>query len=171
MIYNNVSIEQPDCVVDVFWTFLSRHKPTRIIEIGTAFGGLTSLVAYLCPNAKVFTYDNRSILQAKLPPNVTAKVVDVFDVIEEVADLIRADGEVLLLCDGGDKVREFNTFAKYLKPGDVIMAHDYDSGICPEWHWIEIRDADIMETVAQVGLSRCEPEIMGRSAWVSYRKG
>lgn len=171
MIYNNVPIEQHSNVVDVFTTFLSRNTPARVIEIGTAFGGLTSLMVDLCPDAKIFTYDNRPILQTKLPPRVTAKAMDAFEVEDEIARLIRAPGQVLLLCDGGNKVREFNTFAKYLKPGDLIMAHDYESGICPEWHWIEIRDADIMETVAQQGLDRCEPEIMGLAAWVSYRKG
>jgi hypothetical protein len=29
------------------------------------------------------------------------------------------------LCDGGNKIKEFNTFSKHLKYNDVIMAHDY----------------------------------------------
>ena len=32
---------------------------------------------------------------------------------------------MLLLCDGGNKNREFNLFSNYLKKNDVIMCHDY----------------------------------------------
>ena len=52
-------------------------------------------------------------------------------------------GKILLYCDNGKKIDEFNTYAKYLKPGDVIMTHDRPS---------EIRFKDIEETVIKHNL-------------------
>ena len=34
-------------------------------------------------------------------------------------------GKTIVLCDGGDKPREFKTFSKYLKKGDLILGHDF----------------------------------------------
>ena len=53
-----------------------------------------------------------------------------------------------MLCDGGDKRREFKTFHKYLKKNDIIMAHDYapnsevfkDEYLNKIWNWHEFQD-------------------------------
>ena len=48
----------------------------------------------------------------------------------------------LLLCDGGDKRREFSMFASTLKDGDVIGAHDCRNDM-PYWRWKEISEDDV----------------------------
>ena len=38
---------------------------------------------------------------------------------------------MILLCDNGDKPREFDTFAPLAKPGDIIVVHDWETEIFP----------------------------------------
>lgn len=45
--------------------------------------------------------------------------------IAKIGGLIALPGRTLILCDGGDKKKEFSIYSKYLKSGDVIMAHDW----------------------------------------------
>ena len=70
--------------------------------------------------------------------------------LTEIVDIL-LNNKCLLLCDGGDKVKEFNIFGKYLTPGSYIMAHDYASNknnFKEEvkdkiWNWFEIQDSDV----------------------------
>lgn len=45
--------------------------------------------------------------------------------IETIRAQIAAPGTTLLLCDGGNKHKEFELYAPALKPGDFIMGHDW----------------------------------------------
>ena len=38
---------------------------------------------------------------------------------------IKNSKNCLVLCDGGNKIDEFNLFSNHLKTNDVIMAHDF----------------------------------------------
>jgi hypothetical protein len=70
---------------------------------------------------------------------------------QEVIDFIRLDGTTIVLCDGGDKVREFNILSDYLKKGDFILGHDYavnkdtfEEKINKKiWNWHELSESDI----------------------------
>ena len=70
--------------------------------------------------------------------------------LTEIVDIL-LNNKCLLLCDGGDKVKEFNIFGKYLTPDSYIMAHDYASNknnFKEEvkdkiWNWFEIQDSDV----------------------------
>ena len=48
-------------------------------------------------------------------------------VSSKIIDFIQEEGKTIVLCDGGNKIKEFNLLAKYIKSGDIIMAHDYAS--------------------------------------------
>jgi hypothetical protein len=79
-------------------------------------------------------------------PNANFQVMDCFG--EEFAKILRetiaTSRGVLLLCDGGDKPRELAYFRNFLRPGDMIMAHDYQDEVqdadleCLAAHWTEI---------------------------------
>jgi hypothetical protein len=104
-----------------------------IIEIGYYKGGLTYwLFKNKKDSAEVFSYDisdaNRDCHEAGI--NFLTK--DCFLSEEEISRLIIRDGKTLIFCDGGFKNKEFNTFSKYLKTGDVIMLHDYHDDEQPE---------------------------------------
>ena len=91
--------------------------------------------------------------------------------------MIENSGKVLVLCDGGNKVREFNIISDFLKPGDVIMAHDY----APNrqvfenkyknklWNWFEIQDRDIQDAVDSNNLKDYHTEF-NDVAWVCKTK-
>jgi len=123
----------------------------QIIELGTDYGGLTNLLADLpvSNEAKIYTYDINPYRFVSHNSKITFNVQDVFLVEKNISELIQAQGRTLLLCDGGNKKKEFETFYKYLKPHDIIMAHDYapDEKIFQEkyinkiWSWHEFQDS------------------------------
>jgi hypothetical protein len=108
----------------------------RIIEIGTWKGGFT---VFLYINAKsdceLISYEiDPSIPEIPEEYGIDLRIGDCFeDSYDEIKNLIiEPNKKVLLLCDGGDKVKEVQTFCQYLKPEDVIMCHDYADNF-EEW--------------------------------------
>ena len=84
------------------------------------------------------------------------------DKVEDVRNSIQSPGRTLVLCDGGNKITEFNRLSYLLKTGDIIMAHDYvqtpeffEAHIQPSiWSSYEITDADISKAVRDNRLIR-----------------
>ncbi len=131
---------------------LYRNKFNRIIELGTMVGGMTIIfgIHALRMGADVITFDIRRkprdvvwrALEEALP--ITYHEADVFtpETEELIANYMK-QGRVLLYCDNGKKIEEFNIYAKYLKPEDVIMTHDRGR---------EIQLSDIEESVVKYNL-------------------
>ena len=98
-----------------------------IIEIGFNRGALSLwLDRNKDVNTKLVCYD--ITFQDKCVDNgIDFRQGDCFnsDVIEEIKSLINRPGKTLLLCDGGNKEREFEVYSPFLKEGDIIMLHDY----------------------------------------------
>ena len=115
-----------------------------MIEIGCCKGGLSHLFALGASllGYEFFTYDVRDSLRYPLA-KAHHETVDIFEI--DLGSIITGYGTTLLLCDGGDKRREFNTFAPLLKPGDIVGAHDLCIGD-RYWAWSEISEADVEET-------------------------
>lgn len=174
----------------VFSQLLEKLRPRRIVEIGTFKGGLTVLLGLYghLHNCVVSTFDNeraRTFDTSKVPWDTFLCLGidyynwDVFEREHGVAEIITLPGTTLLLCDGGDKPREFNTFAKYLKPGDVIMAHDYSHTVDDyeknqkkRWRWAhEIMFHHVAGAVKEHGL-KPHPmhEEFYREAWLCMVK-
>lgn len=120
----------------IFERTFQEFKPDLIIELGTYLGALTHFFSL---HSKVWTIDNLN-REIKKYDNVTYTVGDVFSEWEEgvIRLLIESHERVVLFCDNGNKIKEFNKFAKYLKPGDIIFVHDWDN---------EIKMLDIYKTV------------------------
>lgn len=123
-----------------------------ILEIGAFQCGLTVFFGMhaVTQKAHVITFDIRPEpsggpwqMHKELLP-ITYYQLDVFkpDVMASIDDIIE-ENRVLLYCDGGDKPREFKTFAPMLKGNDVIMAHDKGR---------EIYENQILQTVTECGL-------------------
>jgi cephalosporin hydroxylase len=164
-IYENLIISQHESVGSVFDKLIKQIKPKRILEIGTADGGLTLMLKDLLNdnglnNSIIRTYD---ILEQT---NLKNKNVDGIEIItkspfnypysdleypDEIKEFVQSEGTTLVLCDGGFKINEFILISKFLKVGDVIMAHDYahDSDVFKKeienkiWNWHEIQYSDI----------------------------
>ena len=91
--------------------------------------------------------------------------------LEEIKSSIRSPGVSVVLCDGGDKPREFRILAEYLKPGDVIAAHDFmDHGSTVHWRSCEIQSKDVAQTCLDFNLVPWNHEIFEQAAWLVKRK-
>ena len=160
MKYKGIIMQQMKTALPVFDEFLNEVEFEYVVEIGTAYGGLTQFLFEhsLVHGWDLISYDitdkylDRSF-QNGLDYLFNFKIGNCFDekIKEEIIDILE-NNVCLLLCDGGQKHREFNTFGKYLTKGSYIMAHDYspdrkyfdevrnkplkDGG----WNWFEIAD-------------------------------
>jgi predicted O-methyltransferase YrrM len=167
-------------------------KPSQILEIGTSFGGLTLLIRDLLDDSNLSesdlrSYDvmetNRFHLQEaiKNKSKIDFRIKNVFNhgydnliEIDEIKDYIQKSGPTIIMCDGGSKKNEFNILAKYLKKGDIIMAHDYspnaeyfEENINNKiWNWHEIKDTDIEDTVNECNLKPFMQEDFQKVVWV-----
>lgn len=196
--YRGVSIEQRPETMNKFELFILEHKPNQIIEIGTFAGGLTLILKDIVDhhglNTEIHTYDpaealffinqikNRNLL------NIFAHTTNLFnnnyndfynaERKKEIMSLIQKPGLTLLLCDGGCKKCEFNLLSDLLKPGDIIMAHDYapDSEYFQSkvhgkiWNWHEIQDTDISSAISKNKLSTLNREFFIDIAWLCMKK-
>lgn len=163
--------------------------PARVIELGTANGGFTCALAIHLWNlgATLHTYDRAAPNEryAKLMKflGVNCLTGDIFGVTKlcehDIATKIRLPGTTFLLCDGGDKPRELATFARYLKPGDVIAGHDYDAmhEVDPAspmnerpWQWCELRKHQGDAVALEHGLEPFMQEHFDLAGWLCYRK-
>jgi len=169
------------------WSYaMEMHPPARIIELGTYSGSFITALALHARaiGARVFTYDRSSADAAFVPIGrdlgVDFRVADIWQSEEEIAQLITGPGVSYLLCDGGDKPRELATFARYLKPGDVIAAHDYNcllgsgveiqEGVTPYWPWAETRIEDGERIASAHGLRPFYQDHFDTAGWLAYWK-
>ena len=125
-------------------------KPARIIEIGTDRGNLSMYFHLLCRsiNAKFYTYDivdntDHSQLKNAMGLYDSFRLSSCWDEEQDIRKLIESPGRTILFCDGGDKIREFNTFASSMKVADIIGCHDWN---------MEISMEDIQKAVDDNGL-------------------
>lgn len=151
--------------------FKVAETPDRIIELGTMTGNLSMIIYNLrkeiSEDFDYITIDiRRDIKMELLPKNMIYCQMDIFNNLEFIGHLIKP--QTLILCDNGDKVKEINKLAKYLKPHCVMMAHDYSHDretFNPDgvWAHCEITWAD----VEKLGLHSYHQDIMDNGAWLS----
>jgi tRNA A58 N-methylase Trm61 len=170
---------------EVFYNFLEKEKPKRIIEIGTALGGFTMFLKLSCNelglNTEIVTYDINGRHGYKLlrEVGVDVRIENIFyedykEVKQDVINYIQEEGVTAVLCDGGYKIGEFNLLSQFLKKGDFIMAHDYaesektfvDKIDKKYWNWLEIQDTDIKESVDRYNLISYNKEDFDKAVWV-----
>ena len=110
--------------------FPSLDEPELIIEIGTWKGGFTLFLRNTFPNAEIHTFDIENIgnKQAKKKAfssnKIKAHIENCFE-SDLIKNLITSKKRKILLCDGGNKINEFNYFAPLLNKGDIIAMHDF----------------------------------------------
>jgi hypothetical protein len=181
--------QQTDKVYEVFYNFLNKTKPKRILEIGTALGGFTQFLQWVSNEIKhpidILSYDVVEYTWYKdiIKTGIDIRIKNVFyenyqKVDQEVIDFIQQDGLTLVLCDGGDKIREFNILSKYIKVGDFIMAHDYSENreIFEEkvnrklWNWFEISNNDIISSCVENNLEYYDKDTFENVVWTCRQK-
>jgi hypothetical protein len=190
-IYDNEwAAQQNHNAFEAFYYFLDEIKPKRILEIGTALGGFTSFLNYACKkleiDCKILSYDvcdRGESYNVMRQQGIDVRVEDIFlnnysEVKEEIQNFIGDEGTTLVLCDGGDKIKEFNLLSGFVKSGDYIMAHDYAENhqVFEEkinlniWNWHEISDADIEEACIKNNLVTFHKNMFDKVVWVCKKK-
>lgn len=166
--------------------------PARIVELGTYNGGfITALAVHawnLAPRAEIHTFDLHSGIDEKWCElsrflGVRYYQGDMWTREKQIAELIASPGVTFVLCDGGNKVRELSTFAAYLKPGDVIAAHDFNVveflGVDdepPYWPSHEIDPDRVASAISAFALDRFEigdddlSTYLENAGWLALRK-
>jgi cephalosporin hydroxylase len=181
--------QQNPYAYEVFFNFLQSIKPTLIIEIGTGYGGFTFFLKQICNDlglsTRIITYEihNGFSYNFLKEVKIETKIQNIFgennnEVDKEVISLIQQEGTCVVLCDGGNKIHEFNTLAKYIKSGDFILAHDYASTLenfknnieYKYWNWLEITDEDIKTTVNENKLYPYMQDEFDKAVWVCKLK-
>jgi hypothetical protein len=154
-------------------------KALMIVEIGTLYGAFTRVLRDhdISNAATIHTFD--IVVDGTIIDGVHHHMGDVFKQHRRTSiDLIQSPGRCIVLCDGGDKVREFSTFSAFLKPGDLILAHDYvispkiigTSAAAPRWTGYEVTYDDIKDAIVNNGLEPFVADEMQRAMWACYVK-
>lgn len=178
-LYKGIFTQQNKNFYPAFEKLFAQENIVRVLEIGTATGGFIRAVRDLT-DAEIITYD---VLETKHKAtleenNISVNVKSVFEDYENVEDYISGKGQVLVLCDGGNKIKEFDVFSKLLKSGDIIMAHDYsrDEELYQAyiknhvWRWCEIQYKDIAMAVETNNLEPVLTEDFQEAVWTCWKK-
>ena len=109
----------------LLWEVVLNEHPEvgKIIELGTGAGGFALFLAHQArARGLAFrTYDCESP-ECEIPGFV---LLDYVRATQRVArEFTRKP--VILHSDGGDKIRDFELFSPQLKPGSLIVCHDWD---------------------------------------------
>lgn len=124
LLVNGIIAGQTPGVIKVLEQVLPHFE--RVIEIGSGRGAFSFWLSQHVSDLYTFDISGDRFVFPNLKDRFT--VGDCFDapIQRHIQELIQNPNQrVLLMCDGGDKEREFNTFASFLKPNDVVMCHDF----------------------------------------------
>jgi hypothetical protein len=180
-IYNDIQMSQ---VLGVYLALNPNYisEFDNIIEIGTYNGGLTSwLYDNKNSNAMVVSYDIDGTINHTNRTDIDFRIEDCFEEksFNDIVSYIQRPGKTLVVCDGGDKPKEFNTFSEYLKSGDVIIAHDYAKNpeywkfVTEYWQWPYESDTSydsIKDAVIKNELKPYRDDEFNFYLWTSYIK-
>jgi cephalosporin hydroxylase len=187
--FMGMAAQQTHEVYEVFYNFLNEVKPVRILEIGTALGGFTQFLKWVSDEINhpidILSYDiyGRGWYEDMIKSDIDVRVEDIFmnnyqEVKQDVIDFIQQDGITIVLCDGGNKIGEFNVLSKFIKSGDFIMAHDYGENkeIFEErvnrklWNWFEISNENIKDSCISNNLNYYNKETFENVVWTCRQK-
>jgi hypothetical protein len=187
--YKNWGAQQNYRAFEVFHNFLKEVKPKRILEIGTSLGGFTQFLKFTSDKLGLDTHIlSLDITRLNWYDEITDMGIDlrienIFmndyqDIPQEYKDFIQGEGLTVVLCDGGDKKREFRLLSKFLKRGDLILAHDYayNNQIFNErvykkiWNWHEISESDIFDACKENELVDYNRETFESVVWICKKK-
>jgi cephalosporin hydroxylase len=185
-------LQQNFHVFEAFSNLLESIKPARILEIGTALGGTTQFlrdklneIGLKDSTIKSFEVSEREWFPQVRESGVEIIIENIFNRTytklekpEMIVPYIQEEGTTIVLCDGGNKIAEFNIIAPYLKSNDIIMAHDYVStheAFLEDyknkiWNWREIGEEHIKDISDEQSLQPFMQDEFSKAVWVCKRK-
>ena len=119
--------------IELIKKIIKEFNPQLIMEIGTAFGGLTLVFHESSPNAEIHTYDpfRKPTDISLFSSNVHFHNDDVFN--SNLYDICKSQKRKFLFCDGINKKKEMITFGSLLNSGDMLGVHDYPTRLWKDW--------------------------------------
>lgn len=188
----NLTSQQLEYAFVAFEKLFVEIKPSRILEIGTSFGGTTQffrdkLIELELQDTVVRSYDiiEREYFGRMKNTGIDIRIENIFtDSYQDlknpnlIKEFIHQEGTTLVVCDGGSKKNEFRLLAPLLKKGDIIMAHDYvdtyknfeDNYKDKIWNWREIGEEDIQEICLTYNLVPFMQDVFSKAVWACRRK-
>ena len=118
--------------IGLLFEMIEEHEVDTVVEVGVFLGGLAEMLLIRQEHVVGFHYFGVERDTDQLYPRILARpevlIRDAWEwsTVEEVGKLINQwSGHALIYVDGGDKPREMTMYATILRPGDVMLAHDY----------------------------------------------
>jgi len=175
---------------EVIENFIREQTPEKILEIGTAAGGLTAFINHVGKEAnnefEMISTDinDRPEYKKIIEDGVTILIEDIFDWGNEtvknskVLEFLSDTSKKIIFCDGGNKQVEFKILAKYLNVGDFILAHDYidthenfmNFFIGKLWNWMEVSEEDLSFTSKKYNLQEYSKDSFAPVVWTCREK-
>lgn len=151
-----------------FEYYFDNHKFQYMVEFGSQKGRLSTYFANYAGVCEDMFFDTYEINPDKDWKNRTLegcghwfeKLADISPYINYFHDNVFSESTMrhvsenisqfksLIFCDGGDKAREFNTYAQFCKVGDCMIVHDWN---------VELKIENISHAVQQYGFEKDEP--------------
>jgi hypothetical protein len=182
--YFGLSMQQNRYALPAISILLEYGKPSHIVEFGTRFGGLSVFLGMYAKTEHIdfHTFDIQDQVKYKdffSFLGINYYVCDIFAPVvqQDISGLIRRPGRTIVFCDAV-KTREFNLYAADLKPGDVILAHDFakdqnDFELMKRqriWWQCEIQQSNIAEACRMHGLEPVFADLFRTAAWCCFVK-
>jgi hypothetical protein len=180
LIVDGVIAAQTPKIETAFRSILDEFS--TIIEIGFDRGALSLwLNRNKNKKTKLVSYDISFGNKLINDPTIDFRLGDCFnqEIINEIKSLIQLPKKTLVLCDGGSKESEFELYSSFLKPGDVIMLHDYAHSpedyaiVLSETGWLtnaESRFENIQQPIADNNLKPYHYDVFKNALWGSFTK-
>lgn len=132
-----------------------------------------------------YTFDNivrdKAIYSAITSLGSNVCIIDILDdqkAVSAIGNLIKQNGQSLILCDNGNKIKELELYGGCLKSGDFILIHDYMKNEADfeakksngQWFSWETDDSRILPLCEKFGIEQMYQDIFDDVMWFCGRK-
>jgi hypothetical protein len=125
--------EQADAAFPAFWRLFRETPFDLVVELGTGCGVFALFLDEYKPRrARFVTYDlvdRRSVFIRTRTYDLRLGDIFTLPTILDVWAQVQTSRKVLILCDGPTPPVEFRIYSSLLRPGDVIMLHNYAESV------------------------------------------
>jgi hypothetical protein len=172
--YKGLTIKQVKGIFDVFEEFFNKRYFDNIYEIGSGNGGFSMWLAKKANemNATFTTVDIKPI--EKEVQSEIEFYGGVFKNVEHkqgnVDEVLIKGRHNLLLIDGAEKVPPFKYFAKFIRPGDFMLTHDFYSNE-EDYEYGTFTLKDVATSIIENKLIIKFNELFDGTLWLCVTKG
>jgi len=147
-------------------------RPARIIGLGKGCAGRFTTL-----HRPEVVQIHSHVLRKLGVDYIQGDVLDDEEVKWKIAELIAQSGTSVLICDNGNKPREFSYYSRFLKSKDLILSYDYSAN-CDYfettskdkiWSFWQILDEHIRNACETLPLMPYLQKVFAKAAWLCRR--